>query len=121
MTEFKVDVAADGGVRWVVVQGELDIATAPEVAQVDLGVGSAPRAEAVVVDLSACHFLDSSGARALVELGGRCTAEELTYTLVSPPEAPSRFTLELLGVTDAFPVHPDTASAADELGLGGGA
>lgn len=71
---FRADTeAVDDGVRAVVVAGELDQATLPELQRaldevIELGSG------ALVVDLSDCSFIDSSGLAALVSARERISA-----------------------------------------------
>lgn len=73
-------VERDGGRSIVRVLGELDIATAPQLAEalVEAAGGGA----AVVVDLTATTFLDSSGLRTMV----MAARDAERFVLVCPPE-----------------------------------
>lgn len=64
--EFSTTVEEVRGVPVVVVTGEMDLVTAPAVrAALQDAV---PRTGSMVLDLSACTFLDSTGLHVLVEL-----------------------------------------------------
>lgn len=67
---FEVDVARRGGAEVLTVRGELDIATAPTLAD----AAAKATADRLVIDLSGTSFLDSTGLRTLIGLakeGGR--------------------------------------------------
>jgi anti-sigma B factor antagonist len=123
--EFRVDVVVEDRHQRVVVHGELDLATAPTLrAAMDerLTSGSSkhdPCGVPVVLDLSRCDFIDSSGVRTVVQLGQLVTEDGGRFSIVCPPEAGSRFTLDLLGVAAQFPVldrvgGPDNGHGAAE-------
>jgi anti-sigma B factor antagonist len=66
----------------LMLAGELDIATVPDFEQsFDEAVGLAP--EAIVVDLSALTFIDSTGLRALLSMSDRYKGD-LGLTAGSP-------------------------------------
>jgi anti-anti-sigma factor len=73
---FEVDVARRAGADVATVRGELDIATAPQVA-----AALADASGRVVVDLTGTTFLDSSGLRTLTALG---KSDESKLSLVCP-------------------------------------
>jgi anti-sigma B factor antagonist len=114
--EFRLDVAVRGAERWVAVDGELDLATAPglDVALDEcLGHERVPR---VVIDLTTCSFIDSTGVRSLVRFGESARGAGTDLSIVCLPGSAARFTLDLLGVGDTIPIH----DSADALSLGGG-
>lgn len=80
MTTFDVRVERDGGRSIVRVQGELDIATAPQLVDA-LEIAARDEAE-VVVDLTATTFLDSTGLRTMV----RCARDVERFVLVCPAD-----------------------------------
>jgi anti-sigma B factor antagonist len=82
----------------VAVTGEIDMATAPELAQaIDAGVhGSVQR---VVVDLSNATFLDSSALNALVHAQRTLAERETTFTVVSPSDETVRRVFEITQLT----------------------
>ena len=102
--EFRLDVVVRDGRQWVVVHGELDLATAPLLDEAFADRLSDP-GPSVVVDLERCTFMDSSGVRAIVRFGSRAAREGRPVAIVAAPGSPSRFTLDLLGVGDAIPLH----------------
>jgi anti-anti-sigma factor len=61
--EFGVEPAQHEGALVLAVTGELDVATAP---QLRAALHEAARAPVVVVDLTGCSFLDSTGCRTIV-------------------------------------------------------
>jgi anti-sigma B factor antagonist len=97
--EFTVDARRDGDRAHVVVSGELDIATVPRLAQAmrendDVG--------AVVLDLRALRFLDTSGLRAVIDEDRRATADGRRLQIVRGPAAVQRV-FALAGVEDRLP------------------
>lgn len=114
--ELRVDVAVRGAEQWIVVAGELDLATAPGLdAALDACLARQPLS-GVVIDLSACTFIDSTGVRSLVRFGECARQAGTLLSLVCLPGSAARFTLDLLGVGDTLPIH----DSADALSLGGG-
>ena len=89
------------------VEGELDMATAPvlEEALADAGF-----AERLVVDLTACTFVDSSAVRVLVSSGRDSEAAGGSIALVVTNPGILRV-LEISGVDTMLPVH-ETLDAA---------
>ena len=61
-SDFAFEVRKDGGVRVVLLQGQLDLASSGQVREALAAVGG----ETVVADLSGLEFLDSSGIAALL-------------------------------------------------------
>lgn len=113
---FEASTAAlEGGGRVVVVRGELDLGTAPELeGPLEEAVGAN---EPLLIDLSECEFIDSTGIAMIVRAwqqltdndggsGGRmviCSANEQV-----------RRVLEITGLEISIPVHAsrDAALAA---------
>lgn len=114
--EFRLDVAVRGSERWVVVDGELDLATAPGLDAALEGCLGHPPVSAVVIDLTPCTFIDSTGVRSLVRFAESARCAGIGLSIVCLPGSAARFTLDLLGVGDAVPIH----DSADALSLGGG-
>lgn len=95
-----------GGVDVVFVTGELDLATAPRLDEV-LG---AVTAEAVVVDLSGCTFLDSAGIRALMGTARTFAEADRGLRMVTSDAGILRL-LEITGVDTLIRVHPSLDDA----------
>lgn len=92
----------------VIVRGEIDLATHEHLGEKlreAIGSGSP-----VVVDLSRCEFIDSSGIRALL-LGDR---EANNFAIASPTDQVNRV-LEMTGVSQALPVHASVEQALKAL------
>lgn len=64
--EFEADIEARGDELWVLPQGDLDLAAAPELKET-LRLALASDAQAIVIDLRGLELLDSTGLRTLLE------------------------------------------------------
>jgi anti-sigma B factor antagonist len=103
------DVEQHGDVQVVVVVGDVDALTAPQVVTaVENALAQQPRV--VVVDLSGVDFLASAGLSALVQ-GHNKAGEGGRFRVVAAGPA-TRRVLELTGLTDQLAVF---ASRADAL------
>jgi anti-sigma B factor antagonist len=94
-----LEVARNGPAAVLSVKGELDAATAPDLAELCHSVHAAG-ARDVVIDLTDTSFLDSSGLRALIE-AHRLFADGGHLQLVHASE-PVRRLLEITGLDDYF-------------------
>ncbi len=81
--------------------GELDLATANGVEQELLRV-EATDAEAIVLDLTGLTFMDSTGARLVLQANARSRADSCRLTLLRGPRAVQRV-FELSGLVDLLP------------------
>lgn len=95
---FRVEVRPDSGRVFVEPHGELDLDTVDELrtAVDDLALHGF---EAIVIDLRATTFLDSTGLHLLIAQAGRT---DVRVTLIDGPELVSRL-FDLTGVRDALP------------------
>jgi anti-sigma B factor antagonist len=110
---FTVESRSDHGLHMVSVAGELDQGTAPELrgALADaLGDGAVP----VLVDLSDCNFIDSTGLSLLVEAKRRLGDERRRFA-VCCPDADVRRLLELTGIDRAVGLFDSRDEAVKEL------
>ena len=96
---FKVEAESDGELHTVSVYGELDQGTAPQLRGV-LGSVIGDEKVAVLVDLSDCEFIDSTGLSLLVEAKRRLGEEQRDFG-VCCPDADVRRLLELTGIDEA--------------------
>jgi anti-sigma B factor antagonist len=95
-----VEVRDDGARATVLVRGEIDIATTPEV---DAAIAEITRPD-IVLDLSDVTFMGSSGLASLLRAAKR--AAELGGTLVlRAPSRPVRDLLAMTHLTDRFAVE----------------
>jgi anti-anti-sigma factor len=104
--DVTVETLQEGTVL-VRITGDLDLATSP---RVDDALASAPVAERVVIDLTGCTFVDSSGMRVLVQVARDAPGSGRGVSLVAPG-AGIRRVLEISGVDTLLPVHSSVADA----------
>jgi anti-sigma B factor antagonist len=105
-SQLQCEVGADrpGEPRVVIVRGEVDLATAPEL---EACVQEAfAGASAVVLDLEALTFIDSSGLRVLVALSNGARAGGARLHLRNVPRHAQRV-LDLTGLADWFDRPPE--------------
>src|SRR5918998_2423657 len=79
----------EGAVHTICLSGELDLATAEGV-QRELECVETTDVEAIVVDLSALTFMDSSGVRLMVRADARSRADSDRLTLLRGPASVQR-------------------------------
>ncbi len=93
------------GVRTVSVRGELDLSTAPELeAPLEEILGDATGS--VLIDLSGCEFIDSTGIALIVRAWQRLDGGEGGRTLVICSQNDQvRRVLEITGLELSIPVH----------------
>ena len=108
--EFHVAVDEPSAGRVVVtVAGEVDVATAPELQRALATAGAEKR---VVLDLSECGFIDSSGLRTL--LGARSAAQSAGGSLVLVVSDPGLLRVfDVVGIDDVLEIHDTLAGALD--------
>lgn len=102
------------GICVLAVHCDLDMQTAPSFAQLltqELGAGN----RALVVDLSGCEFLGSSGLAALVEAKHRADSTSTSLLLAGLNRVASR-ALEATGLESLFTTHTTVADAISSLG-----
>jgi len=106
--EFEVTVdALAGGGSLVGISGELDMATS---AELESALERANAQERVVVDLTACDFLDSSAIRVLLRGAVRAESAGGSFSLVAP-DPQLRRVLEIAGLEAKLPIHPTVEAA----------
>lgn len=90
----------DGGVRVVRFSGELDFSTTAELVP-ELG-GITEAAEAVILDLTAVSFFDSSGVRLVDHVARSCAHAGVAFRAVAPAGGVPRRVLEIVGLADSL-------------------
>ena len=98
------------------VHGELDQGTAPELRGA-LGDVLGASASAVLVDLSGCEFIDSTGLSLLVEAKRRLGEESRAFGVCCPDEDVRRL-LELTGIDEAVGLFETRDEAVAALSNG---
>ncbi len=97
---FEINTVQRFGEVWLLVEGELDIATAPLLAE-EIIKAERTNALAVVLDLSQTSFIDSTGVRVLVEAENRSQQNGKRLRIAPVPGAVEKV-LNLCGVLDRF-------------------
>jgi anti-sigma B factor antagonist len=103
------------GVFIVHVSGELDISHEEEL-RTELSRGVAENNGGIVVDLTDCEFIDSSGVRALL-LGREAQREDGSEGRLVIASGSTQIVriLSVMGVDEAIPVRPTVEEAIAEL------
>ena len=106
--DFDVELVPlpDGAIA-VRIVGELDMATAPTLAERIASIGAASR---LVIDLTSCTFLDSAALRSLMAVARDWKAAESPLALVASDPGILRI-LEITGVDAVFSVHATLSEA----------
>jgi anti-sigma B factor antagonist len=103
--ECEVGTVRSGEPLVVIVRGEVDLATSPQLeSSVQDAFAGAP--SSVILDLEGLAFIDSSGLRVLVSLSEEARSRGATLVLRNVPRHAQRV-LELTGLTDWFE-RPET-------------
>jgi anti-sigma B factor antagonist len=87
----------------VIVSGDVDLATAPEVERC---LKAYARAARLVIDLSGVRFLDSCGMTVLVHAMRRASESRQNLALRPPADATVMRALEITGLLTALPFEP---------------
>jgi anti-sigma B factor antagonist len=116
---FSVNSEANGSLRTVSVAGELDQSTAPELRSV-LAEALGDEERGVLVDLSDCNFIDSTGLSLLVEAKRQLAEDERRFG-VCCPDADVRRLLELTGIDQAVELYETRDEAVAALTVGSAA
>jgi anti-anti-sigma factor len=106
---FELVTEARGNRAVIAVQGELDIATCPDLAAA-LALQAAHR-RSIVLDLRGVEFMDSIGLRLLLHGRERAVADGLSFELVTS-EAVDH-TLETVGLSEFFTCRPAPPAAGE--------
>jgi anti-anti-sigma factor len=101
------------------VRGELDLLTAPQLAQL-LRAQLADGCAVLVVDLTAVEFLSSAGLNALLQAGKLAATTDARVVLIGGGNRNVGVPLEMSGLASLFPLHVDLdhalAAAAERRG-----
>lgn len=98
----------------VVLTGEHDLGTVPRVREAL--VSAAVDGKSVIVDLSSATFVDSSILGALLEARRSASDSDRGFAVACSGEAePVRRVLEVTGLAEELPVHPNREAAVAAL------
>lgn len=103
----------DGGIRAFTVCGELDMSTAPELER-GLEEALADPDASIVIDLSECEFIDSTGIALIVRTWQQLSERERRLALASSNQQVRRL-LKITGVEGSIPMHDGRDAALAEL------
>jgi anti-anti-sigma factor len=102
-----------GGIEVVRVEGELDQASVPAVREtIEAAIADAPRG--LLIDLSGCEFIDSSGLSLIVDARRRLGDGDARFGVCSP-KAEVRRLLELTGIDSAVALYETREAALVDL------
>lgn len=110
--EVKTEQASDETLT-VRVIGELDLSTHEQLREPL--VGAADQNNSVIVDLSECEFIDSSGIRALLVGHEAIAGNGGGRLVVAGPQPQVMRVLEMTGLGEAIPVHESVEQALESL------
>jgi anti-sigma B factor antagonist len=97
------------GIEMVLVEGEVDIATASRLISV-LNSSVAEAIRSVIVDLSRVGFMDSTGLALLINANRRLSLRRKGFAVVCPP-GPLRRVFEITDMMETLHVCPDQETA----------
>lgn len=117
---FETSFAEVDGVRVVAVRGELDLSTAPDL-EGPLGDALAGGEASVLIDLTECEFIDSTGialiVRAWQQLDG--DDEHGGQLVISNNNDQVQRVLEISGLNLSIQIHPSREAGLEALGANG--
>jgi anti-anti-sigma factor len=100
--EFEADIEVRGGDLWVLPQGDLDIAGAPELEEA-LSLALASDAASIVIDLRGLGFVDSTGLRTLIQAHAGEGGERISFVAGNDHV---QGILRLSGLLETLPFRP---------------
>jgi anti-sigma B factor antagonist len=109
---FKVRSEQQSGVFVVAVEGELDMSTAPELER-ELEQGVALDAAPLLLDLSGCEFIDSTGIALIVRTWQSLDGDR-ALALCGVGDQVERV-LDITGIETAIPTHDNREQALARL------
>ena len=96
--------------RIVALRGEFDLGTV-ERAQPVLEVASADRERVLVIDLTGCTFIDSTGLAVLVGAARALTNGQIRISIACQADSDVMGVLELAGIDRTIPILPTVQAA----------
>lgn len=114
---FEVDSQLVDGIHVIVVRGELDLSTVPQLAE-PLETALASDRSGVMIDLSDCEFIDSTGIALIVKTWQRVEGEDAgksrRFALCCVNDQVRRL-LDITGLDSAISTHQSREDALAEL------
>lgn len=109
---FKVRSEQEEGVSVIVVEGELDMNTAAHL-EYELEAAAASPDTALLIDLSGCEFIDSTGIALIVRSWQRQNGDG-SFALCGVADQVKRV-LDVTGLESTIPTHPSREDAISQL------
>lgn len=113
MLPLAVERTSRDGVDVLMVEGEIDVATAPRLLAA-LNDAVAEAVGSVIIDLTSVDFMDSTGLALLINAHRRLSRQRKGFAVVCP-DGPLWRVFELTDMLDMLRVCPDRQSAQDAL------
>jgi anti-sigma B factor antagonist len=115
---FKIDSQVLDGIHVMGVHGELDLNTAPQLAE-PLDAALASERSGLVIDLSDCEFIDSTGIALIVRAWQRVDGDDAgggqgRFALCCVNDQVQRL-FDITGLESAIPTHKSREDALAEL------
>lgn len=98
----------------IAVRGELDLSTAPDL-EGPLDAAVEGEEGSVLIDLAECEFIDSTGIALIVRAWQRLDADGSGTLAICAPNQQVRRVLDVSGLDQSIPVHPDRESGVSAL------
>jgi anti-sigma B factor antagonist len=106
--ELSLEHSTQADCHTLLLAGELDMATAPELEASVAGL-CAEGAGEVVLDLSGLTFIDSTGLRAILAARAQCVGGGREFALIPGQRSVQRL-FELAGLIDKLPFRGETSA-----------
>lgn len=105
----------DDGIRVIAITGELDLSTAPEL-EAPLEQAVSPGDASVLIDLTRCEFIDSTGIALIVRAWQRLEGNGSgTRVAICSDNQQVRRVLEVTGLELSIPIHASREEALAAL------
>lgn len=112
---FQVDSqTVEGGIEVLTVRGELDLGTADEF-KAPLDTALEKDRPSILIDLTECEFIDSTGVALIVEAWQRLSEGGGGRLALCCPNSQVRRVLEITGIQDSISLHTDRDEALGAL------
>ncbi len=103
--DLEIDVQGEDKRRRLLLRGELDLASAPEL-QAAITRVTGEGAREIVIDIGALDFIDSTGLRAILTSKASCEDKGCTFGIAPAPDrvpAQVRRLLQVTGLLERLP------------------
>ena len=107
----------EGGVTVMTIRGELDMNTAPDLER-SLDAASAQESPAILIDLSECEFIDSTGVALIIRAWqkvDRDGGDGNGRLVLCCPNSQVRRLLDITGVESSISMHDSVEDSRAEL------